>query len=67
MLNKTHTPRELPIALAHVMASAKWTDPRWEAFRRIFGRLTFAEQMRCKTELRACRAAIRGETQAAVA
>lgn len=59
--------RELHIALAHELARAKvGDDVRQSLLRRLFNALPIGLQIACNKELRACRAAKRGDIKAVV-
>lgn len=62
-----HTPRPLPIALAHALVACKPGAPRLELLNRIFRGLDNAGRLTCFAEMRECQRAKRGELEAVVA
>lgn len=59
--------RPLPMALAHCFATTKLGNAkRMELLNRVYLQLSPADQLRCKGELRLCRAAKREQVQATV-
>lgn len=64
LLAQAPAARDLPIALAHCLASAKPGTERMELLNRLFIGLEFQSKMRCQAELTMCRRAIRGELRA---
>lgn len=66
-LLRTARVRPLAIALAHSLAVAKLGDTdRQVLLGRVFRTLRIGEQIACRGELRACKAAQRGHTLAVV-
>lgn len=62
-----HRPRPLWAALAHCLAGAALGDNERHALLcKLFASLSLADRMLCHSELRACKAAQRGETLAEV-
>jgi hypothetical protein len=58
--------RDLPIALAHVVAGTKPYSLALERLNRLYAGLTPADQLRCRAELLECREARRGVALALV-
>lgn len=56
--------RDLPIALAHCLASAKPGSDRMTLLNRLYLALDFKNRMVCSVELTLCRMAKRGELRA---
>lgn len=56
--------RELPVAIAHCLASAKPGTARMELLNRLYLAMEFKDRMVCNVELTLCRMAKRGELKA---
>lgn len=64
LLAQCPPPRELHVALAHCIATAKLGTARMELLNRLYLALEFKDRMACNVELRLCRMAQRGELRA---